>query len=92
MLKPGGIFQGTMLSKRNASYGVGAEVAPNTFVDAGIDPDDTDKVHPHFYCNAAELVALFAGFELLSLIDQEHPSPAPGTGIWWRSGGRTRAA
>ncbi len=71
VLKPGGIYQGTMLSKRNANHGVGTEVAPHTFVRDG----DGDKDHPHFYCNAAELVALFADFELLSLIDREHSKP-----------------
>ena len=71
VLKPGGTYQGTMLSKRNAKYGKGDEVAPNTF----IDPEDSDKVHPHFYCNAAELVELFDGFELLSLVDREHSTP-----------------
>jgi len=75
VLKPGGTYQGTMLSKRNVKYGKGEEVAPNTFVDAAIDPDDSDKIHPHFYCNAAELVELCAEFELLSLIDQEHAKP-----------------
>ena len=60
VLKPGGIFQGTMLSKRNAGFGVGTEVAPDTFIrDAGDDMDDSDKVHPHFYCDAAGLVALY---------------------------------
>jgi SAM-dependent methyltransferase len=72
VLRPGGIFQGTMLSKRNAGFGVGTEVAPNTFVrDAAADGDDSDKAHPHFYCNAAELVDLLAGFELKSLRDVE---------------------
>lgn len=75
VLKPGGTYQGTMLSKRNAKYGKGDEVAPNTFVELAIDPEDSDKVHPHFYCNAAELVELFDGFELLSLVDQEHARP-----------------
>lgn len=71
MLRPGAIYQGTMLSKRNAGYGVGTEVAPNTFVsDAG-----DDKCHPHFYCNAGELAALLAGFELLSLEDKVHAKP-----------------
>jgi SAM-dependent methyltransferase len=28
VLRPGGIFQGTMLSKRNAGFGLGTEVAP----------------------------------------------------------------
>jgi SAM-dependent methyltransferase len=68
VLRPGAIYQGTMLSKRNAGYGIGTEVAPNTFVsDAG-----DDKCHPHFYCSAGELIALFDGFELLSLDDKVH--------------------
>jgi tellurite methyltransferase len=77
VLKPGGRYQGTMLSKRNALYGIGREIAPNTFVAETPAPgtDDADKVHPHFYCNAAELVRLFGGFELLSLDDREHARP-----------------
>lgn len=76
VLRPGGIFQGTMLSKRNAGFGLGTEVAPDTFVrEAGDDMDDSDKVHPHFYCDAAGLVALYDGFELLSLRDAVHKKP-----------------
>jgi SAM-dependent methyltransferase len=71
VLKPGGLYQGTMLSKRNAKYGVGSEIAPNTFV---ID-NDGDKDHPHFYCNARELLELYDGFELLSLTDKLHEKP-----------------
>ena len=71
VLHPGGIYQGTMLSKRNANYGVGDEIAPNTFVREG----DDDKNHPHFYCNAGELVALFEGFELRDLHDRTHSKP-----------------
>ncbi len=71
VLRPGGVYQGTMLSKRNANYGEGTEIAPDTFVRDG----DGDKDHPHFYCDAAGLVALFAGFELLSLTDREHSKP-----------------
>lgn len=71
VLKPGGIYQGTMLSKRNQRFGRGQEVARDTFVI----PEESDKAHPHYYCNAAELVALFDGFELQSLIDQEHSQP-----------------
>ena len=73
VLKPRGLFHGTMLSKRNANFGLGTEVAPNTFVvgDAG----DGDKDHPHFYCSAGELVRLFEDFELFSLEDREHASP-----------------
>src|SRR5690606_13015627 len=49
VLKPGGLFHGTLLSKRNDHYGRGEEIAPDTFVIAGA---EGDKGHPHFYCNA----------------------------------------
>lgn len=71
VLKPGGFFQGTMLSKRNHNFGIGREIAPDTFVNDGI----TDKAHPHFYCNAADLAALFAAFELSKLEDCLHRKP-----------------
>jgi len=71
VLKPGGVYQGTMLSKRNGNFGIGREVAPDTWVRDG----DDDKNHPHFYCNAAELVALFQGFELSYLEDKLHSKP-----------------
>jgi SAM-dependent methyltransferase len=77
VLKPGGIFQGTLLSKRHANYGRGKEIAPNTFVVVGA---EGDKSHPHFYCNAAEAVKLFEDFEMLSLFDREHEKP--GTYHW----------
>lgn len=82
VLKPGGIYQGTMLSKRHVSCGKGTEIAPDTFV---VDNDD-DKDHPHFYCNARELVALFEGFELRSLKDKQHSKP--GTWHWHMSAER----
>jgi tellurite methyltransferase len=71
VLKPGGLYQGTMLSKRNRLYNQGIEVAANTFVS---DTSD-DKQHPHFYCNAKELIDLFSGFEIVSLYDREHKKP-----------------
>jgi SAM-dependent methyltransferase len=77
VLRAGGTYQGTMLSKRNAGNGVGTEVAPNTFIrtpEPGA-AHEADKSHPHFYCNAGELVALFEGFELVSLFDREHAKP-----------------
>jgi tellurite methyltransferase len=76
VLKPGDICQGTMLSKRNRNFGVGTEVAPDTWVREG----DGDKNHPHFYCNAAELVTLFGDFELSFLEDKVHSKP----GSWHR--------
>lgn len=76
VLRSGGTLHLTMLSKRNVNFGRGVEIAPDTFVvpDAG-----DDKIHPHFYCNAAELVALLQGFELKSLFDREQK---PGHWHW----------
>jgi ubiquinone/menaquinone biosynthesis C-methylase UbiE len=76
VLKPGGTYQGTMLSKRNRNFGVGREVAPDTFVIDAV----SDKAHPHFYCDASTLVGIFDKFELLSLYDREHRQP--GTFHW----------
>jgi SAM-dependent methyltransferase len=70
VLNPGGLYQGTMLPKRNANYGHGRLVAPDTFIDS-----EPQRAHPHFYCDAAGLVALFAGFELLSLTQRQHRKP-----------------
>lgn len=78
VLKPGGVFQGTMLSKRNARYGEGREIAPNIFIK---DDADGDKDHPHFYCNARELVDLFEGFEILAL--EDHEQKGAGTWHWY---------
>jgi len=70
VLKPGGIYQGTMLSKRSKDFGKGREVAPDTYVDEA--DDITDKAHPHYYCSGSELAALFYEFELWSLRDVAH--------------------
>lgn len=71
VLKPCGIYQGTMLSKRDRTRLQGVEVAADTFVWEG----ESDKDHPHFYCSAGELVGLFHGFELISLLDKVHSRP-----------------
>lgn len=70
VLKPGALYQGTMLSKRNGNYGRGRTIAPDTFVGT-----EGERAHPHFYCDAAGLVALFAGFEILSLAQREQRKP-----------------
>ena len=77
VLKPGGTFLGTMLSKRrlpfdNSQMDGGTEISRNTWT---FDSDKTDKRHPHYYCSASELVALFQGFELKWLEDREHERP-----------------
>lgn len=70
VMKPRALYQGTMLPTRNINYGKGLAVAPDTFV-----IDGSERGHPHFYCDAVTLVALFAGFELLSLKQQQHRKP-----------------
>jgi tellurite methyltransferase len=59
-----------MLSKRDAQFGRGRCVAPDTFI-RGSDA----KAHPHYYCDLTDLAALFAGFELLSLTQEEQRRP-----------------
>jgi len=72
VLKPGGLYQGTMLPTRNANYGIGHLIAPGTYV---VDGPDEERSHPHFYCDAPVLVSLFSGFELLSLTQTQQKQP-----------------
>jgi tellurite methyltransferase len=76
VLVPGGLYIGTMLSKRNANFGLGRQVQPDTFV---VDNAETDKAHPHFYCDAPTLIGLHHGFEVLQLRDREQE---PGAYHW----------
>ncbi|ACY17229.1 class I SAM-dependent methyltransferase [Haliangium ochraceum] len=76
VLRPGGVFQGTMLSLRNHNVGEGEEISPGTWVRTDGQGDE-DKAHPHFYCSAHELCEMFSGFEPLSLEDVEQ-----GAGSW----------
>jgi SAM-dependent methyltransferase len=80
MLKPGGTFLFTMLSARRIPVELakapGREISRNTWVfDA-----EGDKVHPHYFCSAAELLALMPKFEVLSMFDAPHE--APGSWHW----------
>ena len=79
VLRPGGQYLGTMLSKRRlpneqARY-PGREIGRNAWV---FDAPGTDKGHPHYFCSAAELLALFSGFEVKALEDRDHS----GDGSW----------
>lgn len=72
VLSGGGLYQITMLSARNAGYGRGNLISPGTFVQpAAAD----DKVHPHFYCDAEEMLRLNRPAQLLSAHDWEHAEP-----------------
>jgi tellurite methyltransferase len=77
-LRPFGRYASTMLSKRNTEYGKGVEIAPNTFVQA--DAAD-DKVHPHLYCDATDLVRLHPGLKLRSC--REVNQTADGSFHWY---------
>jgi SAM-dependent methyltransferase len=63
VLRPGGLFQATLLSKRHYKYGQGIEISPNTFVI----PEEGEKGHPHHYADEAEARALLGDFRLLKL-------------------------
>jgi tellurite methyltransferase len=71
VLRPRGIFQGTMLTKRNAYYGKGRQVAPDTFVN----DEEEEKKHAHFYCSGKELAELLHEFEILSLHQRKQLKP-----------------
>jgi len=77
VLKPGGLLQATVLSTRDADYGRGRAIAPATF----IRPRDGEQGHPHCFCDAATLVGLLAGFDLLTL-SQQLQERRPGSRHW----------
>jgi hypothetical protein len=70
VLKLGRLYQGTMLSKRDAQFARGRLIAPDTFIRGSVPKPD-----PHYYCDLADLATLFAGFELLSLTQEEQRRP-----------------
>ena len=77
VLKPGGTFLLTMLSKRRLwldrkNLNGPREISNNTWV---FDENNSDKIHPHYYCNAIEMLCLFQGFEVLWIEDREHETP-----------------
>ena len=78
--RPGGTFMATMLSARRVPVELarapGREISRNTWVFDGLG----DKVHPHYFCTAPDLLALLPGFELVTLYDRPHEKP--GTWHW----------
>lgn len=73
--KSGGTFMATMLSARRLpverAKAVGREISRNTWTFIG----PGDKIHPHYFCNAADLIALMPAFEMLTLFDRVHDKP-----------------
>lgn len=78
--RPGGTFMATMLSSRRLpveqAKAPGREISRNTWVFEG----PGDKVHPHYFCTASDLLSLLWGFEPLTLFDRPHEKP--GTWHW----------
>jgi tellurite methyltransferase len=72
VLRPGGLYQATMLSKRNAEYGLGVEVSPGTFVQPN---GGDDKRYPHHYCDIHDVLDLHRGLDLLAAWDEPHAKP-----------------
>ncbi len=65
VIRPGGFFQSTMLSKSDRRYGEGREIEPDTYILEG-------EGHPHFFCNSSDLTELFAGFDFIDLAHCKH--------------------
>ena len=78
--RPGGTFMATMLSARRVPVELakapGREISRNTWVFDG----PGDKVHPHYFCSAPDLLALMPEFEVFTLYDRPHENP--GTWHW----------
>jgi tellurite methyltransferase len=73
--RPGGSFMATMLSARRLpveqAKAKGREISRNTWVFEG----EGDKVHPHYFCTAPDLLSLMWGFEVFTLFDRPHEKP-----------------
>jgi 2-polyprenyl-3-methyl-5-hydroxy-6-metoxy-1,4-benzoquinol methylase len=73
--RPGGSFMATMLSARRLPVEQakvpGREISRNTWVFEG----PGDKVHPHYFCTAPDLLDLLQGFEIITLFDRPHEKP-----------------
>jgi tellurite methyltransferase len=75
VLRPGGSFMATMLSARRLpvekAKAKGREISRNTWVFEG----PGDKIHPHYFCTAPDLLSLLWGFEVFTLFDRPHETP-----------------
>jgi tellurite methyltransferase len=77
VLRPGGRYACTMLSKRNRHHGQGVRIATDTWVQASA---ADDKRHPHLFSDAADLIRRHDCFELLGCQDR---AASPGDHHWY---------
>lgn len=67
-LRPDGIFFFTCPTRRDAKYGNGEEIAPNTYC-------PLNSIHPgdiHYFADEADIAEFLCGFELISKEVNEH--------------------
>ena len=59
-------------TKKDTYYGKGRQIDRNAFI---LETNDEEKSHPHFYCNAEELLSLFRDVKIISLhlCEQKRP-------------------
>ncbi len=73
--RPGGSVMATMLSARRVpveqAKATGRQISRKTWVFDG----PGDKVHPHYFCTAPDLLALMPKFEIVTLFDRPHDKP-----------------
>ena len=73
--RPGGSLMATMLSARRLpveqAKAKGREISRNTWVFES----EGDKIHPHYFCAAPDLLSLLWGFEIVTLFDRPHTKP-----------------
>ena len=73
--RSGASFMATMLSARRLPHeqakSNGREISRNTWVFDG----PGDKIHPHYFCSAPDLLGLLWGFEVVTLYDRPHVQP-----------------
>ena len=75
VVRPGGVLQATLLSKRSHKFGQGREVAPDTWVREG----EGEGGDPHYFCMAGDLLPLMPGWEPWLLEHKEFTKP----GSWY---------
>ncbi|MCG8563155.1 MAG: class I SAM-dependent methyltransferase [Hyphomicrobiales bacterium] len=67
VLRIGGVFQATLLSRRSTAPSSGVEVSPNTYI---WEDGEGDHRHPHYFCDGRTLNAFLRDYDWLYLEDR----------------------
>jgi len=68
VLKPGGIFATTLLTKNDYKFGIGEEIEPGTFINS---KDPIESEVPHRFSTREEVDFLFAEYEVVSIEEKK---------------------